>query len=44
MMGLGYLPGAPTEPKRIASCFFNFSRPPSGMYCPVFLYVSELQS
>ena len=39
-----FLPGAPTAPKKIASCFFNSSSPPSGIYLPVFLNVSELQS
>jgi hypothetical protein len=38
------IPGAPTAPKRMASCFRNSSKPPSGIYFPVFLYVSELQS
>lgn len=36
--------GAPTAPKRMALCFLSSSSPPSGMYLPVFKYVSELQS
>lgn len=37
-------PGAPTAPNRIASNFFNVANASSGMYLPVFLYVSLLQS
>lgn len=35
--GGGGRPGAPTEPKRMASYFLSDSRPPSGMYFPCFL-------
>ena len=36
--GLPYaVPGAPTEPKKMASQFLSNSIPPSGMYLPCFL-------
>jgi len=38
------LPGAPTAPNKIASNFFNVCSPSSGIYFPVFLYTSLLQS
>ncbi len=37
LWGGGKLPGAPTEPKKMASYLFIRSSPPSGIYRPCFL-------